>query len=48
MKIISLVTFLLAMGAVIAAPADEKVDYLPEMGNFTFGLYSGYLPINNT
>lgn len=48
MKMIYLLSFLLAMGSVVAAPADEKVDYLPEMGNFTFGLYSGYLPINNT
>lgn len=31
-----------------AAPAAEKVDYLPQMGNFTYGVYSGYLPINGT
>ena len=31
-----------------AAPAEDKVDSLPQMGDFTFGLYSGYLPIQGT
>lgn len=31
-----------------AAPAEDKVDSLPQMGTFSFNLYSGYLPIANT
>jgi len=31
-----------------AAPKEDKVDFLPQMGNFTFNLYSGYLPVNDT
>jgi hypothetical protein len=37
------------LGLAVAAPAEDKVDYLPEMGKFdTYSLYSGYLPIEGT
>ena len=31
-----------------AAPQADKVDSLPDMGTFPYGVYSGYLPINGT
>jgi hypothetical protein len=31
-----------------AAPAEDKVDSLPQMGTFDFGVYSGYLAIDGT
>lgn len=40
---------LLGLAAVAyAAPAEDKVDSLPEMDTFSFGLYSGYLPIQGS
>lgn len=33
---------------VSTAPAEDKVDYLPGMDNFTYGTYSGYLEINGS
>lgn len=34
--------------AASAAPAEDKVDYLPGMDTFSFNMYSGYLPIGDT
>ena len=42
------VYLILCTSFVISAPTEDKVAYLPEMGNFAFNMFSGYLEINNT
>ena len=49
MKSKILAPLLLCLGASYAAYLDDKVTYLPKMGNFTnFTMYSGYLDVNGT
>ena len=45
------IALLVALGlstASAALPADDKVSSLYLMGDLSFGLYSGYVTINNT
>jgi len=35
-------------GLVLAAPTSERVESLEQMPDLSFGLYSGYLPVNGT
>jgi cathepsin A (carboxypeptidase C) len=51
MNRIQLLPILLLLGVIKAAPAAEKVDFLPYykgIGNLTFNMWSGYLPVNGT
>jgi len=46
-----LITILALAGVLTAAPADDKVDFLPYTNAtqaLPFDMYSGYLPINGT
>lgn len=39
---------LATIGLVMALPHEDKVHKLPQMPDLSFGVYSGYLPINGT
>lgn len=41
-----LATLGMTAAVALAAPAEDKVDYLPGMATFDFGLYSGYIDVN--
>lgn len=46
-KVILTVLGLAALGT-RAAPAEDKVESLDQMPDLSFGMYSGYIPINGT
>jgi hypothetical protein len=48
MKKILSFTLLALLGYIKAAPAEDLVPYLPLMTNFSFNMYSGYLPVTGT
>jgi len=48
MKAFSVAIASVMMAAVSAKPAEEIVTELPLMTNFTYGVYSGFVPINGT
>ena len=49
MKLVcSILILMFVLGVVIASPADDLVDQLPECAKFDFDMYSGYLDVNET
>ena len=42
-----LATLGMSAAVTLAAPTEDKVDSLPGMATFDFGLYSGYIDVNS-